>query len=163
MNLPFTYDKRSDLSYNYLKYNIKWGNGEDMRVMESYVRTLMLIIRNKVLLNNGDLTKTKITWFYPISMAPKRLRRLRETWDEAYKEYFGEGSTNSMTESAAPIQYFFKRYSTATSLVNVDIGGGTTDIAFAKDKAINHVTSLDTRLMPCLRTHSQILMKTMES
>ncbi len=141
VNLPFTYDKRSDLSYNYLKYNIKWGNGEDMRVMESYVRTLMLIIRNKVLLNNGDLTKTKITWFYPISMAPKRLRRLRETWDEAYKEYFGEGSTNSMTESAAPIQYFFKRYSTATSLVNVDIGGGTTDIAFAKDKAINHVTS----------------------
>lgn len=141
VNLPFTYDKRSDLSYNNLKYNIKWGIGEDMRVMESYVRTLMLIIRNKVLLNNGDLSKTKITWFYPISMAPKRLRRLRETWDEAYKEYFGDGVTNSMTESAAPIQYFFKRYSTATSLVNVDIGGGTTDIAFAKDKVINHVTS----------------------
>lgn len=141
VNLPFTYDKRSDLSYNNLKYNIKWGNGEDMRVMESYVRTLMLIIRNKVLLNNGDLSKTKITWFYPISMAPKRLRRLKETWDETYKEYFGEGVTYSMTESAAPIQYFFKRYSTATSLVNVDIGGGTTDIAFAKDKVINHVTS----------------------
>ncbi|WP_286079353.1 hypothetical protein [Bacteroides caecimuris] len=141
VNLPFTYDKRSDLSYNNLKYNIKWGNGEDMRVMESYVRTLMLIIRNKVLLNNGDLSRTKITWFYPISMAPKRLRRLKETWDEAYKEYFGDGVTNSMTESAAPIQYFFKRYSTATSLVNVDIGGGTTDIAFAKDKVINYVTS----------------------
>ncbi len=141
VNLSFTYDKRSDLSYNNLKYNIKWGNGEDMRVMESYVRTLMLIIRNKVLLNNGDLSKTKITWFYPISMAPKRLRRLKETWDEAYKEYFGDGVTNSMTESAAPIQYFFKRYSTATSLVNVDIGGGTTDIAFAKDKVINYVTS----------------------
>ncbi len=141
VNLPFTYDKRSDLPHNNLKYNIKWGNGEDMRVMESYVRTLMLIIRNKVLLNNGDLSKTKITWFYPISMAPKRLRRLKETWDEAYKEYFGNGVTNSMTESAAPVQYFFKRYSTATSLVNVDIGGGTTDIAFAKDKVINHVTS----------------------
>ena len=141
VNLPFTYDKRSDMSYNNLKYNIKWGKGEDMRVMESYVRTLMLIIRNKVLLNNGDLSKTKITWFYPISMAPKRLRRLKETWDEAYREYFGNGVTNSMTESAAPIQYFFKRYSTATSLVNVDIGGGTTDIAFAKDNDISHVTS----------------------
>lgn len=141
VNLPFTYDKRSDLSYNNIKYNIKWGTGEDMRVMESYVRTLMLIIRNKVLLNKGDLSKTKITWFYPISMAPKRLRRLKETWDEAYKEYFGSGVTNSMTESAAPIQYFFMRYSTATSLVNIDIGGGTTDIAFAKDKVISHVTS----------------------
>lgn len=141
VNLPFTYDKRADLIYNNLKYNIKWGNGEDLRVMESYVRCLMLIIRNKVLLNNGDLQRTKITWFYPISMAPKRLRRLKETWDDAYKEYFGKGETSCMTESAAPIQYFFRRYSTATSLVNVDIGGGTTDIAFAKDKSIVHVTS----------------------
>ena len=74
-------------------------------------------------------------------MAPKRLRRLKETWDDAYREYFGDGVTTYMTESAAPIQYFFKRYATATSLVNVDIGGGTTDIAFAKDKSIHHVTS----------------------
>lgn len=141
VNLPFTYDKCADLSYNNLKYNIKWGSGDDMRVMEAYVRNLMLIIRNKVLMSNGNLPKTKITWFYPISMAPKRLRRLRETWDAAYQEYFGAGVTRNMTESAAPIQYFFSRYSTATSLVNVDIGGGTTDIAFAKDKAIRHVTS----------------------
>lgn len=141
VNLPFTYDKRIDLPYNNIKYNIKWGNGDELRVMESYVRCLMLIIRNKVLLNNGDLQNTKITWFYPISMAPKRLRKLKETWDEAYKEYFGNGGTSYMTESAAPIQYFFKRYSTVTSLVNVDIGGGTTDIAFAKDKSIFNVTS----------------------
>ncbi|MDE5976524.1 MAG: cell division FtsA domain-containing protein, partial [Muribaculaceae bacterium] len=140
-NLPFTYDKRADLIYNNLHYNIKWGKGNELRVMESYVYCLMLIIRNKVLLNNGDLNRTKITWFYPISMAPKRLRKLKETWDEAYKKYFGEGTTSCMTESAAPIQYFFMRYSTATSLVNVDIGGGTTDIAFARDRAISHVTS----------------------
>jgi hypothetical protein len=141
VNLPFTYDKRTDLPYNNLKYNIKWGTGDDLRVMESYVRCLMLIIRNKVLLNNGDFQRTKVTWFYPISMAPKRLRRLRETWDDAFTKYFGDGATCSMTESAAPIQYFFKRYSTATNLVNVDIGGGTTDIAFAKDKVIQYVTS----------------------
>ena len=141
VNLPFTYDKRSELSYNNFRCNIKWGNGDDLCVMESYVRCLMLIIRNKVLLNNGDLQHTKITWFYPISMAPKRLRRLKSTWDDAYQKYFGNGVTGYMTESSAPIQYFFKRYSTATDLINVDIGGGTTDIAFAKDKNISHVTS----------------------
>ena len=141
VNLPFTYDKRSELTYNNFKYNIKWGTGDDLRVMESYVRCLMLIIRNKVLLNNGDLQNTKITWFYPISMAPSRLRRLKDTWNEAYEKYFGTGTTICMTESYAPIQYFFKRYSTATDLVNVDIGGGTTDIAFAKDKEIKYVTS----------------------
>lgn len=141
VNLPFTYDKRSDLSYNNYKYNIKWGSGDDLFVMESYVKCLMLILRNKVLLNNGDLKSTKITWFYPISMAPNRLRRLKATWDAAYKKYFGDWVTSHMTESSAPIQYFFNRYSTATELVNVDIGGGTTDIAFAKDREISHVTS----------------------
>ena len=39
------------------------------------------------------------------------------------------------------IQYFFRRYANATNLVNVDIGGGTTDIAFARDKEILYVTS----------------------
>lgn len=140
-NLPFTYDKRTEFPYNNYESNIKWGNSNDLRLMELYVRCLMLIIRNKVLLNNGDLQRTKITWFYPISMPPKRLNKLKQTWDDAYEKYFGNGSTDSMTESAAPIQYFFKKYATATDLVNVDIGGGTTDIAFAKDKRINYVTS----------------------
>lgn len=143
VNLPFTYDKRSDLAYNNVKCNIKWGDGDDLRAMEAYVKCLMLIIRNKVLLNNGDLSRTKIIWFYPISMAPKRLRKLKDIWNEAFKEYFdANGATSCMTESAAPIQYFFQRYSTATSLVNVDIGGGTTDIAFAKDRSILDVTSV---------------------
>lgn len=35
----------------------------------------------------------------------------------------------------------FRRYASATNLVNVDIGGGTTDIAFAKNKEIQFVTS----------------------
>lgn len=140
VNIPFTYDKRRELPYNNFKYNIKWGSGED-DVIDSYVRCLMLIIRNKVLLNNGDLQKTKITWFYPISMAPKRLKRLQATWDNAFKKYFCDGTTNRMTESSAPIQYFFKRYATATNLINIDIGGGTTDIAFSNNKKIDFVTS----------------------
>jgi hypothetical protein len=49
--------------------------------MESYVETLMLMLRNKVLIEQGDLQRVKITWFYPISMAPKRLKNLRETWN----------------------------------------------------------------------------------
>ena len=140
-NIPLTYDKRRDLQYNNIKYNIKWGKGDEYRVIESYVNCLMLMIRNKVLLNNGNLKHTKITWFYPISMAPKRLRKLQQTWDASYEKYFGKGTTNCMTESAAPIQYFFRRYATATNLVNIDIGGGTTDIAFAKNKEIQFVTS----------------------
>ena len=141
INIPMTYDKRAELSYNNVKYNIKWGRGDEQRIIESYVECLMLMIRNKVLLNNGNLNATKITWFYPLSMPPRRFRILQNTWNRCYRKYFGEAATLSMTESAAPIQYFFKRYATSTNLVNVDIGGGTTDIAFAKDKKIQFVTS----------------------
>lgn len=141
VNIPLTYDKRESYLYNRNIYNIKWGKGEMLRVMESYVETLMLMLRNKVLIEQGDLQRVKITWFYPISMAPKRLKNLRETWNSAYNKSFASGQTSNMSESAAPIQYFFRRYANATNLVNVDIGGGTTDIAFARDKEIQYVTS----------------------
>lgn len=140
-NLPFTYDKRETLSYNNYHCNIKWGQDNEIRILESYIRCLSLIIRNKVILNNGNLQNTKIKWFYPISMPPRRLDRMKAIWDKAYQEYFGNGQTSNATESSAPIQYYFERYATATSLVNVDIGGGTTDIAFANNREINLVTS----------------------
>lgn len=140
VNIPLTYNKRQPLMYNNIEDDIKWGKNKQ-RIIEAYIGCIMLMIRNKVILNGGQLNATKITWFYPISMAPKRKNLLKSTWDEAYSKYFGGGSTLNMTESEAPIQYYFKRHANATRLVNVDIGGGTTDIAFAKDKNIQFVTS----------------------
>lgn len=142
VNLPFTYDKRYDLPYNKFENNLKWGKGNELRMMEAYIRCLMLIIRNKVLLSNGSLKDTRITWFYPISMARKRLSNLKITWEKAYKQYFDPaGTTHCMTESEAPISYFFQSRATVTDLINIDIGGGTTDVAFSKNKAIQYVTS----------------------
>ncbi len=141
VNIPLTYNKRRDLRYNDMRCDIKWGTGDDLTAMDAYVRCILLLIRNKVLINEGNLRRTRIIWFYPISMAPKRRRLLKDVWNKWYKEYFGGEQTNYMTESSAPIQYYFSRYSTTTSLINIDIGGGTTDIAFAKDGVINYVTS----------------------
>ncbi|MBR3479166.1 MAG: cell division FtsA domain-containing protein [Prevotella sp.] len=140
VNIPLTYNKRQPLIYNHIEDNIKWGR-DKQRMVEAYISCIMLMIRNKVVQEGGQINNTKITWFYPISMPPKRRNLLRNTWDAAYTKYFGQGTTQSMTESEAPIQYYFKRHSNATNLVNVDIGGGTTDIAFAKDKKIQFVTS----------------------
>lgn len=141
-NIPLTYDKRKDLIYNSIRSNIKWGSGDNQYAMEAYIECLMLMLRNKVLLNDGDLNKTQITWFYPISMAPKRVQKLKSVWDACYNKYFSENlATNSMTESVAPIVYYFKRYATATNLINIDMGGGTTDIAFSDNNKILFVTS----------------------
>lgn len=142
VNIPFAYNKRVGLDYNDTpKDNIKWGKGLEQRYISVFIDCLMLMLRNKVITNGGDLQQTEITWFYPISMSPKRVNHIRETWNEAYRKYFGSGATKSMTESAAPIQYFFRQNATATRLVSIDIGGGTTDVAFAKDGDLQHVTS----------------------
>lgn len=142
-NFDITYDRRLGIYYNDPLVNIKWSNDANAQsVMETYIRNIMVIIRNKVIANDGDLAKTKITWFYPNSMSPRRLAQVRTAWNNAYAEMFNSnGSTQNMSESIAPIRFYFQRYATATNLVNVDIGGGTTDIAFSSNGKVGYITS----------------------
>ena len=144
LNLTMTYDKRKKYDYNADPIvNIKWGKDvHSNTAMKLYVKNILLLIRNKVVANNGKLSATKIVWFYPDSMSNHRLAQLRNAWNDAYSDMFGAvGNITSKSESVAPIQYFFRRYSTATNLVNVDIGGGTTDIAFSDGGVVNYITS----------------------
>lgn len=144
VNIPFTYDKRRNLTYNQMYFDIKWGNDlASKTILEKYIHCLMLMIRNKVVLNDGDLKKTRITWFYPISMEQARLADLKRIWDESYKKYFDEnGVSASVTESSAPVKAFYETNPNASQIVSVDIGGGTTDMAFSKMKGeVSYVTS----------------------
>ena len=145
-NLPFelhnasmTYDKLLKLPYNEDKTNIKWE--KDEALLKDYISCLLLMIRDKVLLNDGNLSKTTITWFFPTSMPLKRKNVLKQTWDELYAQYIGDGSTSSLTESSAPIYYLFKTQAATSNMISIDIGGGTTDIAFAKQNKIESVSS----------------------
>lgn len=144
VNFNLTYNKRRNLAYNDRPLvNIKWSNEPNAQsAMQSFINNVMMLIRNKVAANNGNIAKTQITWFYPNSMSPFRLNQLRKAWNEAYQEMFNEnGVTRNLSESVAPIQYYFSRYATATNLINVDIGGGTTDIAFSTSRRVNFITS----------------------
>lgn len=144
LNFSMTYDKRSPLAYNAEPLvNIKWSNDENSQAaMQLYIENLLLIIRNKVVVKNGNLAQTKITWFYPSSMSQRRLAQLRTAWNTAYAKLFTtSGNTIDESESEAPIQYYFRRYATATNLVNIDIGGGTTDVAFSEGGDVKYITS----------------------
>jgi hypothetical protein len=138
-NASLTYDKIEQLDYNSDKCNIKWDKDES--ALKAYISCLLLMIRNKILLNDGDLSQTQVTWFFPTSMPMKRKNQLREIWNSLYKEYIGENETSYMTESVAPIHYLFNTQANAYDVVSIDIGGGTTDIAFAKQKKILSVSS----------------------
>ena len=143
-NVDMTYNKRNGIAYNARPMvNIKWSSlPHAQTAMQAYIYNIMMIIRNKVIASNGNLAHTKITWFYPNSMSPRRLAQLRLAWNEAYAQLFNpNGNARSLSESVAPIQFYFRRYATATHLINVDIGGGTTDIAFSSNGTVNYITS----------------------
>lgn len=140
-NIAFAFDKFENFDYNRDFCNIKWGVEKEEHLLKYFIDCVMLMVRNRVLVGDGDLSKTKITWFFPTSMPLKRKNGMRDTWDNLYEKYFGPGTTQSMTESSAPIRYLFDTQDTSTDIVSIDIGGGTTDIAFAKNKQVISVTS----------------------
>lgn len=145
LNFSMTYNKRSSLSYNVDPplVNIKWSNQNNSQAaMQAYIENLLLIIRNKVAVMNGNLQQTKIIWFYPNSMSQRRLSQLRNAWNGAYGKLFAAaGNIVDKSEAEAPIQYYFRRYATATNLVNIDIGGCTTDVAFSEGGDVKYITS----------------------
>lgn len=142
-NIPFTYEKMQPYDYNSLELNLKWStDATNQEKVRKYIETICILMRNKVLLNNGNLSSTKITWFYPLSMPTPRRTRLSNIWAECYEQYFGGDRKNvvMMTESVAPYE-FYKAQHGAANMVTVDIGGGTTDVVFANNGEVKYVTS----------------------
>lgn len=143
-NVPLTYGKRVELSYNDYHYDIKWGTDEKSKaILRCYIEDLLFMLRSKVVVEGGDLAKTKLTWFFPISMSGIRKDKLSKIWNDKFGYYF-PGSTNgieSMSESYAPVLYYREENSTVSNLVNIDIGGGTTDVAYFVEKSLSFVTS----------------------
>ncbi len=143
-NIPFTYEKSMPLPYNVMHTDLKWSSKtEDKQRAEKYIENLMLLLQNKVLLNNGDLSKTQIVWFYPASMIQSRFDNFSNIWKIYYKKLFNGDEQNiiSMSESVAPY-YYHKDTSGATStVVSIDVGGGTTDVLFVEKGKPRYLTS----------------------
>jgi hypothetical protein len=128
-NIPFLYEKDSFPRYNNAHTNLKWDTKIE-KLISLYLGSIFILIRNKVLINDGNLAKTKIIWFYPASMSEGKINKLNKNWKDLYKSYFGEDTSNviCMSESSAPYHYYNKKAGTKSEVVTIDIGGGTTDV-----------------------------------
>jgi hypothetical protein len=137
-NIPFNYEKAPKPTYNNILTNLKWSTRKNSNVqMKLYIENLCCLIRNKVLFNSYQckLDDTKIIWFYPSSMSNAQRGRLQRIWEENYEAYFGNNMTNliSISESYAPYKYYTRKKVSASNIVTVDVGGGTTDIFVVED------------------------------
>lgn len=142
-NINMFHNKKFQYQYNATAMNLKWGTDNKNAVLiDSYIDGILFMLRNKVLLEGGDLGKTEIIWFYPASMPGRRLGKLRKSWGDAIKKYFGNVQATVISESVAPTQFIINNRANAKDIVTIDIGGGTTDIAYSSGENIIITTSV---------------------
>ncbi|MEM9675406.1 MAG: hypothetical protein AAF992_22635 [Bacteroidota bacterium] len=148
-NIPFVYEKYPIQKNTRVTTELKWSNytrnQEDKRRVEAFFENLLFLIRSKVLLNNGDLKKTKLIWFYPSSMLPNRRNSLEATWRDLFHRYItSERDPQKLSESIAPFYFYKERLGKSAAdkpSVGIDIGGGTTDIVIFQNNQPTVLTS----------------------
>ena len=91
-----------------------------------------MLIRNKVLLSGGFLSRTGITWFYPVCMQPYQISNLENSWNKLCRRLIAPQGykLQKVAESLAPYYYYTKKEDVdaeSRPVVSMDIGGGTTD------------------------------------
>lgn len=140
--IGFNYEKTNTYRYNRTITNLKWlGDGTQHQYVSSFFEELLMLIRSKILLGGGSLKKTKITWFYPVSMETFRRSQLANEWTRLCHAYIdAQCVILSVTESLAPF-YYYKNVEGVNAayrpVVSMDIGGGTTDFAvYENNKAV---------------------------
>jgi len=147
-NIPFVYEKYLIAKNAKTRTNLKWSNFKnpnEAKVIDAFFENLLLLIRNKVLLNGGDLNKVKLIWLYPSSMTAFRIGELETKWNSLFKKYINTSQIpDKLSESIAPFYYFNTQLginAMANSVVSIDIGGGTTDVVAYKNNQPEMLTS----------------------
>lgn len=133
--------------------NLKWlfensGNTSDPHRIEAFLKGLMLLVRNKIIMNGGNVRETKIAWLIPLSMKQRSIDLFAVTWQKVFDEVFHgacQKPLEQITESVAP--YFYLKNNTDANVkdfadaLNIDIGGGTTDVMFFMRKTSTYISS----------------------
>ena len=129
--------------------NLKWDTEGAHRAageqrIRAFIRELLLMIKHKVALNEGDVGLTQVVWSRPLSMKPIGTRLFQEVWQEEFARVFGQEAgarLADISESWAPYLYLTDPRTDGgivpneyDNVVNIDIGGGTTDVLLLRGR-----------------------------
>jgi len=120
--------------------NLKWlleNNNDDTNKsrVKFFLKQLLIQIKAKCVINSGKLSQLNLVWSVPLSMERGNRTTLKNILQEAFNEVFINSGAKIISqpipESIAP--YFFLTRSEdgikdTANVINVDIGGGTTDV-----------------------------------
>jgi hypothetical protein len=120
------------------------NTGAYYNLVANYIKQLLLIIKYKVLAENGDLHQLKIRYTYPATGRETYKDDINSIINLMSKEVFGlrqdskpivsvNPLEHSLSESEAPLYYIKKMEENlfdGGNIINIDIGGGTTDFVF---------------------------------
>lgn len=100
-----------------------------------YFEQLFTLIKHKIIANQGSLTRSKIMWFYPSSMKNVLVifeNEIQNAFSNVFPTGFPRPGIESMTEEQAPYEELktTENIGGAAVLLNIDIGGGTTDMMY---------------------------------
>ena len=132
-NIGFHYEKEDTYDYNHTQPDLKWDSTRgNTLLVEAYFEEILMLIRNKVLLSGGFLSRTGITWFYPVCMQPYQISNLEAAWNKLCRKLIAPQGykLHKVAESLAPYYYYTKKEDVdaeSRPVVSMDIGGGTTD------------------------------------
>ena len=150
-NIAFAYQKDYDnvtnLNQGYIT-NLKWNVKTDPKYKESieiFIEELFHLLRIKTLLSDGNPRRSNISWFSPLSFTPGAQFTYNQIWSSKYSQIFkGNADTQlkNITESEAPFYYYSRIMADAggaegiedtSSVMTLDIGGGTTDFMYFRE------------------------------
>ncbi|GAB4015154.1 hypothetical protein GCM10028808_39730 [Spirosoma migulaei] len=145
-NPALLYEKQNIPKETYhVETDLKWSSQahDDYkeRQVRAYLESLLLMIRNKVLLNRGNLQTVRIVWFYPLSMLEHRRNFFEDEWNKLTQEILPTKNVpQRIPESTAPY-YEWDVSAETRQAVCVDIGGGTSDVVVFSEGGPSLITS----------------------
>ncbi|MBG6131751.1 hypothetical protein IWQ47_003507 [Aquimarina sp. EL_43] len=144
-NIPFGFGQRVlRRDYDFVHSNIKWGVTDGTNIaaqnkLKAFMEQLIWMGRNKLLSEGVNPGAANLLWFKPLSMGSNQMTVFTDIWNELYSCYYSKSSNTekltSITESWAPYYSYDRTFGAGEIYMNLDIGGGTTDlIVFENNK-----------------------------
>jgi len=113
--------------------NLKWNYSGDTKVFDRiriFFQELLQMMRNKAVLNNGS-RGINVVVTYPQAMNGGDLRNFKDAWRRAADAIgLNRNNIDFQLESIAPYYSFSRSKGLNHIYVNMDIGGGSTDILY---------------------------------